>query len=146
MTTATTDLVLYRGSCHCGALTIEFHSAKPLAPRACDCSFCRKHAARSVSDSNGQAMIRTESGGEPLRYGFGMKTADFLICPICGVYVGAVIEVQGKTYSVLNLNAFDDPHENIEARPMSYGGESVESRTERRRLVWTPTQLLAAVG
>lgn len=130
----------YSGSCHCGALTIAFHSAKPLAPRACDCSFCRKHAARSVSDPDGRAVIRFGPGREPARYRFGIRTAEFLICPVCGVYAAAVIDVEGRLYSVLNLNTFDDPHVDVEAVPMSYEGESVTDRTERRRRVWTPTQ------
>src|SRR5688500_12152117 len=99
---------IHTGKCHCGALSFEFHSSRPLAPRACDCSFCRKQGARSVSDTDGRAIIRIAAGQEPLRYRFGKKTADFLICPKCGVYVGAVIDVEGTTYAVLNLNTFDD--------------------------------------
>jgi len=131
---------VHAGGCHCGALSVEFHTGKPLAPRACDCSFCRNHGARSVSDPEGQAII----GGAPLRYRFGMKTADFLVCPACGIYVGAVIEVDGAHYSVLNLNAFDDPRHDLADKPMSYGGESAEERTERRRRMWTSTELLVS--
>ena len=132
----------YTGGCHCGALSMEFHSSKPLAPRACDCSFCRKHGVRSVSDADGRAVIRHMATRPAQRYRFGLKTADFFICPTCGVYVAAVIEVEGKWYSVLNLNAFDDFHADIEAEPMCYDGESVADRTARRCRVWTPTQVL----
>jgi hypothetical protein len=138
------DRTIHAGSCHCGALTLEFHSAKPLAPRACDCSFCRKHGARSVSDPDGHATIRSAAGRDPLRYRFGLKTADFLICSRCGVYVAAVIDIEGQSYSVLNLNTFEDSHSEIPGQPMSYEGESAEDRTERRRRVWTPTQILTS--
>jgi hypothetical protein len=139
-----TQEVTHNGSCHCGALRIEFRSSRPLRPRACDCSFCRKHGVRSVSDADGQASIHTASGHQPLRYRFGLKTADFLICSACGVYVAAVIDIGEQTYSVLNLNAFDDPHLDIEAVSMSYEGESVTDRTERRRRVWTPTAVVVS--
>lgn len=139
-----TQQVAHGGGCHCGALRVEFRSAKPLAPRACDCSFCRKHGVRSVSDADGLASIHITAGHEPLRYRFGLKTADFLICSVCGVYVAAVIAIEGQTYSVLNLNAFDNPHADIAAVPMSYEGEGIADRTERRRRVWTPTKVLVA--
>src|SRR6476620_1482488 len=92
--------------CHCGALTVEFHSARPLAPRACDCTFCRKHGARSVSDPDGRAIIRATGGIELIRYRFGLKTSDFLIFPLFVIYLGALTDIEGQTYSVLNLNAF----------------------------------------
>lgn len=131
--------VTHTGGCHYGALRIEFHTSRPLTPRACDCSFCRKHGARSVSDADGRAVIRATR--QPLRYRFGVKTADFLICQSCGVYVAAVIEVDGTCCSVLNLNSFDDPHADIAATPMCYEGETTMARTERRRRVWTPTEM-----
>jgi hypothetical protein len=135
---------IHTGGCHCGLLAFEFHSSKPLTPRACDCSFCRKHGVRSVSDADGRAIIRLESDGAALRYRFGLATADFLICGTCGVYVAAVIDIENKCYSVLSLNAFADPHLDIDATPMSYDGETVGSRAERRQRVWTPTEVLTS--
>jgi hypothetical protein len=144
-----TDLahdVSHTGGCHCGALSLAFHSAKPVAPRACGCSFCRRHGVRSVSDNEGRALIQWEPGVEPIRYRFGLRTADFLICPACGIYVAAVIGTADGLYAVLNLNAFDDPHLDIAATPMDYEGESVEQRQARRRRVWTPTELREREG
>jgi hypothetical protein len=137
-----TQEITHSGACHCGALTVEFRSTKPLAPRACDCSFCRKHGVRSVSDADGRTIIRFAGDREPVRYRFGLKTAEFFICRTCGVYVAAIIDIEGQNYSVLNLNAFDDPHTDLEAVSMSYGGENVADRTERRSRVWTPTEVL----
>ena len=86
--------------------------------------------------------VRKSGDREPIRYRFGLTTADFLICRTCGVYVAAIIDIEGQNYSVLNLNAFEHPHTDVEAVSTSYGGESVTDRTERRRRVWTPTQIL----
>ena len=129
----------HSGSCHCGAIRIEFESGRPLAPRACQCGFCRRHGARTVSDPNGSAVLSL--GSETIRYRFGTGTTDFLICGRCGVYVGALAELDGRLYATLNLNAFDDPRLELAAAPVSYEGESAEAKAERRRTRWTPARL-----
>ena len=135
-------MAAHSASCHCGAIGIAFETDKPLAPRACQCGFCRRHSARSVSDPEGQARITL--GGEVQRYRFGKKLADFLICARCGTYVGAVAELDGETFAVLNLNAFDEPHLELAGEPYSYDGESAEERNARRRQRWTPARILTA--
>ena len=127
------------GGCHCGAIRTLFETGKPLAPRACQCGFCRRHGARSVSDPDGAATMTL--GCEPVRYRFGAHTADFLICPRCGIYVGAMAELDGQNFVVLNLNAFDDPRLELEAEPVSYDGESPETKAARRRARWTPLKI-----
>src|ERR1043166_2542056 len=97
----------YRGRCHCGGIHFAFESERPLAPRACQCSFCRKHAARTVSDPAGSARLVLGAGTQ--HYRFGESVSDVLLCGRCGVYVGAASEIEGRLYVTLNLNAFDDP-------------------------------------
>ena len=79
---------------------------------------------------------------EPVRYRFASKAADYLICPRCGVYLGAMAEIDGATFATLNLNAFDEPHREIEAAPVSYEGESPEAKVRRRRERWTPARII----
>ncbi len=124
------------GSCHCGAVRILFETEKPLAPRACQCSFCRRHGARSVSDPDGAVALTLSV--EPIRYRFGAHTADYLICPRCGIYVGAMTELEDRLFVTLNLNAFDDPRLELEGEPVSYTGESPDTKAARRRERWTP--------
>src|SRR6185503_12358165 len=114
----------HTGRCHCGALTLEYETDKPLAPRECQCSFCRKHHARSVSDPDGSAVLTV--GPETLRYRFGRGLGDFLICGRCGVYVGVVQEIDGELFAVLNLTAFEHPHDGLVGEPMDYDGETPE--------------------
>lgn len=128
------------GSCHCGAIRILFETEKPLAPRACQCSFCRKHGARSVSDPDGAATLTLAC--DPIRYRFGGHTADYLICPRCGIYVGATAELEGGLFVTLNLNAFDDPRLDLDAVPVSYDGESAEAKAARRCKSWTRLRML----
>ncbi|HYD24840.1 MAG TPA: hypothetical protein VEB68_08575 [Croceibacterium sp.] len=130
----------HTGRCHCGALSVVYETDKPLAPRACQCRFCRKHHARSVSDPDGSATITLGPGA--VRYRFGRGLGDFLVCGQCGVYLGAVQKIDGRLYTVLNLTAFEDPHEGLAGEPMDYDGETAEQRTARRRARWTPATMV----
>ena len=130
----------HTGGCHCGELRVEYETERPLAPRECQCRFCRKHHARSVSDPDGSAVVTL--GPATVRYRFGTASADFLLCGRCGVYVGAVQEIDGQLYAVLNLTAFDDPHEALAGEPFRYDGETAEQRAIRRRARWTPARIV----
>jgi hypothetical protein len=123
---------------------VEFESARPLAPRACQCSFCRKQGARSVSDPEGSAVLTCEV--EPGRYRFGSMAIDFIFCPRCGVYLGAAMGEWGESRMTLNLNAFDDPRPELEAVPVSYDEQTPEERAERRRRQWTPLRIVRLGG
>jgi hypothetical protein len=128
------------GGCHCGAIRFDFETVEPLAPRACQCRFCRRQDARMVSDPGGSVALTLGRGTR--RYRFGTGTTDFLFCGTCGIYVGAVAELDGATYATLNLNAFDDSHRELAATPVSYDGETAEEKAERRRRKWTPARLI----
>jgi hypothetical protein len=134
--------MLHGAQCHCGALRAEFETDKPLAPRACQCSFCRKHNSRMVSDPDGSAVLTL--GGEVIRYQFGTRTTEFLLCGTCGIYLGASASIDGRLYATLNLNAFDDPHLDLQAAPVSYEGEQAGSKADRRRARWTPARIAEA--
>ena len=129
-------MVTREGGCHCGALRATFASDKPLAPRACQCGFCRRHGARTVTDPDGIATLAL--GAETICYRFGSGVTDFLICGRCGTYVGAMARIDGRNFVTLNLNAFDDPRLDLAAEPVSYAGEKSEERSARRRIRWTP--------
>ena len=89
-----------------------------------------------VSDPGGG---RADAGSEMRRYRFGTGTTDFLFSGPCGIYVGAVAELDGRTYATLNLNAFDDPHRDLAATPVSYdGGRPRRSRAPAPQ--WTPAR------
>ena len=75
---------------------------------------------------------------DPIRYRFASRAADYLICPVCGIYVGAMVEEPGGAIVTLNLNNFDDPHPELEAVPIWYDGDSAGQRAASRRARWTP--------
>jgi hypothetical protein len=129
------------GSCHCGNLEAVFET--PSAPedlvvRSCGCSFCRRHGARCVSDPAGAVRIVVHDPALLLRYGFGLRTADFLVCRRCGVYLGAVMAAE-RAVATINVNTFDPPHPFERAGvPMDYGRETERERRNRRAAGWTP--------
>jgi hypothetical protein len=134
----------WTGRCHCGALCFEYRTGKPVEEwpvRACQCSFCLKHAAVYTSDPAGAVRWMHADASQLARYRFGQKTADFLFCRRCGGYLGAVAEEGGQPLVVLNLRAFDPPPEGLPpSQPMSYEGEATGERNARRSARWTPVR------
>ncbi len=110
-----------------------------LGVRTCQCAFCRAHGAVNISDPAGQAIIEC-AADDVSRYTFALRTADFLICKTCGVYIAAVMGEGDRVVSTLNvvglrMKEFQD----IEEAPMVFEEETTESRIERRFAKWTPT-------
>jgi len=73
------------------------------------------------------------------RYRFALRTADFLLCRNCGVYIGAVIEADSGRYGIINTHSLTPVPANIAAiAPISYDGEDSSGRVSRREERWTP--------
>jgi hypothetical protein len=132
----------YEGGCHCGNLTFVFEASAPLEVlglRADGCSFCRAHAARHTSDPNGTVSISVLDAGALMRHRFGHRTADFLICARCGVYIGALMEDGGKSWFVINVNALrPPPRDDLPVVLADLNAEDVPKRIARRKQKWTP--------
>ena len=137
--------VSYRGGCHCGNVRVLFETRRPageLPVRACQCSFCRAHGARTASDPKARLSISIADASRLSRYRFALRTADYLVCARCGVYLAAVLEADGKLFATLNVNVLDERDAfTAAAEPVAYDGETAESRIARRRRQWTPTTL-----
>jgi hypothetical protein len=130
--------MIHHGSCHCGKIVVDFETdivpgAMPL--RACACSFCRRHNARSATDRNGRVTL-TFRDDDASRYVFGLQTAEFIVCRRCGVYIAAVMD----GLSTINVNALDDRDCFTQpATSKDYDNEPAHQRMARRRADWTPT-------
>lgn len=135
------------GGCHCGNLRYALETAlalEALPLRACQCSFCRLHGARSTSDPAGRLAFVLRDPALLTRYRFGLRTADFLICAKCGVYVGAFMREAGGARAIVNANTLDDVARlTQDAVPMDYGGEDAAQRLARRRQRWSPAEGIA---
>ncbi len=134
------------GGCHCKNIKIELDTQlKPaeFEPRACDCSFCRQHQARAVSDPNGALRIKVADGTQLSRYQFAMKSIEFLVCRTCGVYVAPFMPdpTDEKAYGSLMISALDERDGFSHPEAKNYDAQDKDDRTARRRRVWTPATL-----
>jgi len=135
--------MIYRGSCHCGAVSAEYETHAPVRLRQDGCGFCSSRGVKSASDPNGRLVVVSKR--RLVRYRFGHKTADFLICPSCGTYVVTQMVGPRGPVGVINVVGLaiaelkDEP-----ATPASLEGESLDERIQRRLSRWTPMTLVEA--
>jgi hypothetical protein len=139
-------MTTYTGSCHCGGIQIAFASAKQpdeMRVGRCGCSFCRRHGARTMGDPSGSVEFRA-APGTVSRYRFGLGITDYLLCSKCGAYVGAVMEDEGRSIGIVNVNSLDIRDTFDAAPPLHhYDGENEERRRARRRKFWMPATVIA---
>lgn len=140
----TLPLRTFKGSCHCGALGFSFQTTLPVAKwsvRACQCRFCRAHGALTTSESGGRLMFHVSDVALLQRYRFSLKTADFLLCRRCGVYMGAQIETAHGAFGIINtLTMMPVPEGLPHAALADYSSETSDERLERREKRWTPLE------
>jgi hypothetical protein len=131
------------GTCHCRNLSYELCTRTPLEDiraRACDCRFCRIHAAKNWSDPAGSVVIRIANPQDLQKYRFALRTADFYICRVCGTYLGAVLVDDGGIWSTVNLRLSELT---VGEETATYGSEDTAGRIERRKRAWTPTTIVS---
>ena len=134
--------MVIHGKCHCANISFDLDwGGDPAAipARACTCSFCRKHGGVWTSSPGARLEVRIEDPAHASRYAFGTKTADFLLCTRCGIVPVVTSRIDGNTYAVVSVNAFEDVDESRLARaPASFDGEGTDTRLERRKRNWIP--------
>lgn len=134
----------YTGACHCGAQRVTMGLTTPAEAtpvHSCQCSFCSRRGTRTIFDAAGSALLELDPA-HLTRYRIGTRTADLLICSRCGCYVGAMMQLDGRTLAIANtrglgLTAFNA----VAARKLEVGDETLEARLARRRARWTPAEV-----
>ena len=132
--------MIYRGSCHCGAVSAEYETESPVSLRQDGCGFCSSRGVKSASDPKGRLTLLSQV--RLVRYQFGHRTADFLICPTCGTYIAA--QMLGPTGPVGVLNVVGVSIAELKEDPATFAsldGETVDERLQRRLSRWTPMTL-----
>lgn len=141
-------MTVHAGGCHCGNIRLQFSTdldPSQIEVRACQCAFCIKHGSRAVADPNGQLIVSVENDARLHRYRFGLRTADYLICRDCGVYVAAVTTDGEDSRAIVIVNALDDRLRfSREPAAMDYDAESRQGRIARRQARWMPVEILSA--
>jgi hypothetical protein len=101
--------------------------------------FCRSHGALSTSDPGGRLRFVEYVPGALNRYQFGHKTADFLLCRDCGVYLGAVMRSDRGSFGIINVRVLYSLLDRLlEPERMNYDNEQLVERRTRRENRWTP--------
>ncbi len=132
--------MIYSGACHCGAVRATYETNAPIRLRADGCSFCKTRGVKSASDPDGKLDIT--STHKLTRYRFGHKSADFLICPVCGAYVATYMDSPRGPIGVINVAGLNiEEFRNLPVTLTSLEGESPEERIARRISRWTPMSL-----
>ena len=130
------------GGCHCGNIHVRLRLSKPPEDnpvRTCSCSFCRSHNTRMISDPAGLFEVSADDWSLVELYRFGTRTADFLICRRCGVFIAAISDLKTKPSAVVNVNCLDDRARfTAEAKTHEFQGETLEARSSRRAANWMP--------
>lgn len=128
------------GGCHCGIITYALSWPEkdlPIPARSCTCSFCTKHNNRYTSHPKARLKVRFADGELISRYRFGTGSADFIFCKRCGVMPLLTTEIDGKVFSLVNVNSLDDQSiVAMDVPAMTFEGEALEDRTARRKKNW----------
>lgn len=135
-----------KGGCHCGAIDLELALPRPPEEEvvgACQCSFCRKHNARTVSDPRASARLVVHEPAELQRYRFGLSASEVVLCRRCGVYLAMLMVADGKAWTTVNVDTLDERARFTRpAEPRDFSGEALAGRLERRKARWTPAELV----
>lgn len=135
------EMNVLRGSCHCGQIRLEFSTHQTpanLVPRACDCTFCRKHGAAYISDPAGRLSIFASESPALARYRQGSNSAQFVLCNLCGVLVAVVYEHHGVLHGAVNAPCLDGDAGLGAPIPASPQELSPEARISRWLQLWIP--------
>jgi hypothetical protein len=126
------------GRCHCGNITVQValpKSPETYRPRACDCEFCRKHAAAYVSDPDGTLFIHVIEPQLTIRYRQGSGSAEMLLCGRCGVLMGALYGDAGHRFGVVNARVLESTTLGS-AETVSPKTLTADAKVERWRRLW----------
>jgi hypothetical protein len=134
----------YRGGCHCGILKVIYRTAIEPAHwplRHDGCSFCRRHGVVATSDPAGEVAFEIADAARIRYYRFAQKTAQFMLCGDCGVFVAALTETAAGARAVINVRVLDGVALDYNAVTAAhFDDETPAQRAERRLTRWTPVR------
>jgi hypothetical protein len=104
---------------------------------AARCSGRRR--ARTMGGTGAQSIVRPDA-----RLALPVPETGYLLCAKCGTYVGAIMEDEGRSIGIVNVNSLDIRDTFDPAPPLRvHDGENAERRRARRRKFWMKATLIA---
>jgi hypothetical protein len=93
----------------------------------------------TTSDPAGTLEFFEHTPGALNRYRFARRTADYLICRNCGIYLGAIFASARGRFGIINVNTMQNRPAGVPPPEVKdYGIETAEQRAARREQRWTP--------
>ncbi|KAJ7510696.1 Mss4-like protein [Mycena galericulata] len=103
-----TQLIDYRGNCHCGAFKFTFKAPEITKAFACNCSICYKNGYL-WSTPRDLVIVKGDMDNTLKSYEFGKRTMVHKFCPTCGTSVLARKKEADGTMSVgINIRTLAD--------------------------------------
>jgi len=134
--------MLISGRCHCGNISFKLDwkpEPSEIQARACTCTFCQKHGGVWTSCPTGSLKVTIKDPARVSKYVFGTRTADFHICSGCGVVPVVTSGLDGRLYTVVSVNAFENvPASLLKKASASFDAEDEATRLARRKRGWIP--------
>lgn len=139
------DVNAYQGGCHCGIVKVIYRTDIDPAHwplRHDGCSFCRRHGVAGTSDPAGEVTFDISDTSKIRHYRFAQRTADFLLCGECGVFVAAITDTAGGARAVINARELEGISLNFnDVNHAHFDDETPGQRAERRSRNWTPVRV-----
>ena len=96
----------YRGSCHCGKVTIEVEGESTGAV-SCNCSICSKRGSLLWFAPRDSVQVTGES--ELTTYTFNKHVIKHRFCKTCGILpFGEGVDPKGNRTAAINIRCLDD--------------------------------------
>lgn len=118
--------MLYRGSCHCGAVAFEVDAPDEIVAQSCNCSICAKSGFVHLIVP--KSKFRLLSGSQSLsEYTFNTGVAKHLFCRVCGIKAYYVPRSNPDGIDV-NVRCLQPPPQNLVIEP--FDGQNWERHAD----------------
>jgi hypothetical protein len=100
---------MLKGSCLCGAVTIEVEGKLEHQPEACHCSQCRKQSGHFLAAVNVRRSALTINGGDKVSWYRSSERVQRGFCSVCGSTLFWNPTMEGYEYIAVAMGLFDEP-------------------------------------
>lgn len=130
------------GQCHCGNLEhkvmLPAHQTSATAC-VCRCGFCRLHQPLWLGVPASHYYLRAEDPSAVQPYRLGHPSADYILCPHCGVVMCALTRCDGRWLAMANTVTLVVPATlTLDQDVFHPGNETAAVRKARRLRAWIP--------
>jgi hypothetical protein len=127
--------MIYKGSCHCGAVTFEVEAPETLEANRCNCSICSKSGFLHLVVP--RSRFRLLSGEAALTtYTFNTGVARHTFCKVCGIKPFYVPRSNPDGIDV-NINCLDTPPSGLKVEEFDGKNWEQHAHTLRHKSIET---------